>query len=156
MPLRQFTILFALLVLLSPLALRQAQARGKHITDIEEKHKLLKQRRPDEKSVRGARDVLKDCEGRQLVVLNAMRVLGRGDIRLSEDPYIHGHLPIPPVGSLTGHAEHQPDTWVLLRLLALLRAGYPAGTDLCTEVNEWLNSGAPGRKHVWPASRLSC
>lgn len=150
MPLRQFTILFALLVLLSPLALRQAQARGKHITDIEEKHKLLKQRRPDEKSVRGARDVLKDCEGRQLVVLNAMRVLGRGDIRLSEDPYIHGRLPIPPVGSLTGHAEHQPDTWVLLRLLALLRAGYPAGTDLCTEVNEWLNSGAPGRKHVWP------
>lgn len=149
MPLRQFAILFALLVLLSPLALRQAEAKGKHVTDIEEKHKLLKQRRPDEKNLRGAKDVLKDYQGRQLAVLNAMRVLGRGDIRLNEDPYLHGRLPFPPLGALTGHAEHQPDSWVLLRLLALLRAGYPAGTDLGTEIGEWLNSGAPGRKHVW-------
>ncbi|MCB9933902.1 MAG: hypothetical protein H6841_10825 [Planctomycetes bacterium] len=149
MPLRHFSILFALVALLSPLALHLASAQSRHVTDIEEKHKLIKQRRPDEKNVRGAKDVLRDYEGRQVAVFNAMRILGRGDIRLSQDPYIHGRLPIPPLGVLTGNAESQPDTWVLLRLLALLRAGYPAGTDLCTEISEWMNSGAPARKHVW-------
>ena len=145
---RFFTCSIALAVL-AAVAYSPVQAKGKHITNIDEKHKLINERRPDEKNVNGASDVLKQYPGRELAVINTMRVLGRGDIRMNEDPYLHGRLPIPPLGVLKGNADEQPDSWVVLRLFSLLRAGYPAGTDLCDELSEWLTSAAPTRKHIW-------
>ena len=147
-----FTRFITCIVALSALiALCQvpAQAKDGHITNIEEKHKLIRERRPDEKNMRGAQGVLKGYSASEISVLNTMRVLGRGDVRLGEDPYLHGRLNIPPLGTLEANAEEQPDSWVLLRLVALLRAGYPGGTDLANELYAWLESAAPSRKHVW-------
>ena len=56
------------LAVLAALAYSPAQAAGKHITNIDEKHKLIKERRPDEKNVNGARDVLRQYPGKEIAV----------------------------------------------------------------------------------------
>lgn len=144
MRLRHF---IAIALLLAPLSLTQAEER--HVTDIKEKHELIAKRRPAERDVKGAQGIVDKLKPDQARVYNAMRILGQGDVRLREDPYVHGRVGLPPLGELEANADNQADSWVLLRLLALLRAGYPAEPGMQRELAAWLQSARPLRQHEW-------
>lgn len=143
---------FALALLILPLSL--AQADGRHVTDITEKHAVIAERRPDDSSVKAARRLVDKLKAGESNVINTMRILGTGDARLREDPHVHGRLALPPLGELQASSDHQPDSWVLLRLLALLRAGYPGDPGLQGEIKAWLASARPSRKHEWADASL--
>jgi hypothetical protein len=125
------------------------QAQGKHITDIAEKHALIEKRRPQAKAVGGAQKTVAKLDKQRLPVVNAMRLIARSDVRLLEDPSIHGRLEAPPLGALEADGERQPDSWVLLRIAALLRNGYPGEPNLVTEIGRWFDSASPLAGNEW-------
>jgi hypothetical protein len=141
------------LALLALLAARP-QAQGKHITDIAAKHALIEKRRPGKRAVTGAEKIVHKIDDQRLAVINAMRVIARPDVRLTEDPFIHGRLDVPALGTLEGDSERQPDPWVLLRLAALLRNGYPGEPNLMNEIGHWFDSAAPLAGNEWADASL--
>lgn len=149
MHLRHFV---ALALLLLPFTFTQAEER--HITNIKEKHELIAKRRPPERDVNGAQGIVDRLKPEQVRIYNTMRILGQGDARLREDPYVHGRVGLPPLGTIEASPDSQPDSWVLLRLLALLRAGYPGEPALITEIENWLASARPLRRHEWADASL--
>ena len=149
MHLRHF---IALLLLLLPFAITKAEER--HVTDIKEKHELIAKRRPPEREVAGARKIVDRLDPSLARVYNTMRILGHGDVRLREDPYVHGRVGLPPLGELEPSPEHQPDSWVVLRLLALMRAGYPSEPVFKAEIENWLLCARPLRRHDWADASL--
>jgi hypothetical protein len=141
------------LALIALLAARP-YAQGKHITEIAEKHALIEKRRPEKKAVAGAQKIVDKFDKQRLPIVNAMRLIARGDTRLREDPLIHGRLDVPPLGVLEGDAACQPDTWILLRIAALLRNGYPAEPNLMNEIGHWFDSAAPLAGNEWADASL--
>lgn len=146
---RLFLSLIALSAVLALAARAPALAQGRYVTDIAEKHKLIEQRRPKANELAGSAKALKKLSDEELARYNALRFLARPDPRLAADANVPGRYELPPLGSLESSVEHQADPWVLLRLVALLRAGYASEPNLCTEVLRWLESAAPVRGNEW-------
>ncbi len=146
----RFAITIAAAATLLALAIRgPALAEGRYVTEIDAKHKLIEQRRPKAAELSGSAKALRKLNEEELARYNALRFLARPDPRLAADPNVPGRYELPPLGSLEASTEHQADPWVLLRLTALLRAGYPSEPNLCTEILRWLESASPVKGNEW-------
>ncbi len=123
-------------------------------TPAEAKRRIIKERRPSESEVKAAREAITALDPSFLRFANTLRALAHANPKFKLETRYQDDLPVPELGSLPANADEEPDTWVLMRLLALVRSGYPAEPRLLAELENVLNSRATYSGQSWAEASL--
>lgn len=141
---------------LAPMERGKAQdAKPPKETPSQEKRRIIKERRPDAQLVAAARAQVSRLDPSFLRLANTLRALAHRNPKFTLETRYQDDLALPELGSSPANADELPDTWVELRLLALLRSGYPAEPSLLAELDNLLASKSALRSQSWAEASLS-